>query len=72
MATGAEDALEKKVGTRPDVSCPDDLEAKVGAETTCTLTAGDDPTKYGVSVTVTSVDGETADFDVKVDDHPQS
>jgi hypothetical protein len=67
---GAEDALEEQIGARPDISCPEDLEAKVGAETRCTLTAGDDPTEYGVTVTVTSVDGDTVNFDVEVDGEP--
>src|SRR3954453_176912 len=67
VATGAEDALEKLVGTRPDVACPKDPEAKVGAPPRCTLTAGSDPTRYGVTVTVTSVQGAAARFDVEVD-----
>jgi hypothetical protein len=68
----AEDALEGQIGTRPDISCPDDLEAEVGAETRCVLTAGDDPTEYGVTVTVTSVDGDTVNFDIEVDSEPAS
>jgi hypothetical protein len=71
VATGAEDALEQQVGERPDISCPEDLPAEVGAETRCTLTAGGDPTEYGVTVTVTSVEGDTANFDVQVDEQPQ-
>ena len=71
VATGAEDALEEQVGQRPDISCPEDLPAEVGAETRCTLTAGDDPTEYGVTVTVTSVEDDTANFDVEVDEQPQ-
>ena len=71
VATAAEDALEEQVGTRPDIVCPEDLEAEVGAETRCTLTAGDDPTEYGVTVTVTAVDGGDAEFDVEVDGQPQ-
>ena len=71
VATKAEDALEEQVGSRPDITCPDDLEAKVGATTRCVLTAGDDPTEYGVQVTVTSVDGDDARFDVAVDEQPQ-
>jgi hypothetical protein len=67
---GAEDALEEQIGARPDISCPEDLEAEVGAETRCTLTAGDDPTEYGVTVTVTSVEDDTANFDVRVDEEP--
>ena len=70
VATSAEDALEDQVGVRPEVSCPEDLEAEVGAQTRCTLTAGDDPTEYGVTVTVTSVEDGTANFDVQVDDGP--
>jgi hypothetical protein len=71
VATGAEDALEEQVGARPDISCPDDIDAKVGAETRCTLTAGGDPTEYGVTVTVTSDEGDSATFDVEVDEEPQ-
>ena len=71
VATGAEDALEEQVGRRPDVTCPDDLEAKVGAETRCTLTAKGLEGEYGVTVTVTSVEGDTANFDVQVDSEPQ-
>jgi hypothetical protein len=71
VATGAEDALEETVGERPDITCPEDLPAEVGAETRCTLTAGGDPTEYGVTVTVTSVEGDTANFDVQVDAEPQ-
>lgn len=71
VATEAEAALEEQVGSRPDIVCPDDLEAEVGAETRCTLTAGDDPTEYGVTVTVTAVDGGQAQFDVEVDGQPQ-
>jgi hypothetical protein len=70
VAASAEDALEKQIGVRPSITCPDDVEKKVGAEARCTLTGGDDPTEYGVTVTVTSVDGEDASFDVQVDDQP--
>ena len=28
VADGAEDALEAEVGTRPEVSCPEDLDAR--------------------------------------------
>jgi hypothetical protein len=70
VARGAEDALEKEVGSRPDVHCPRDLEAKQGARTRCTLTAPGDTTEYGVTVTVTSVDGATPDLQVQVDEQP--
>jgi hypothetical protein len=72
VATKAEDALEEQVGVRPDISCPADLPAEVGASTRCTFTAGNDPTEYGVHVTVTSVDDEAVHFDVELDDRPES
>jgi hypothetical protein len=72
VATTAEDALEKQVGVRPTISCPEDLPAEVGASTRCTFTAGDDPTRYGVQVTVTSVDDQAVHVDVELDDRPES
>jgi hypothetical protein len=72
VATGAEDALEQQVGQRPDVTCPEDLAAEVGAETRCTLTAEGLEGEYGVTVKVTSVEGDTANFDVQVDSEPKS
>lgn len=48
----------------------DALEAQVGATIECTLTAGDDPTEYPVTVTVSSVDGDSANFDVEVGEEP--
>jgi hypothetical protein len=71
VATRAEDALEKQEGIRPDISCPEDLAEEVDAQTRCTWTAGDDPTEYGLTITVTAVDGEGAEFDVELDRQPQ-
>ncbi|WP_139978149.1 DUF4333 domain-containing protein [Nocardioides litoris] len=62
--------LEEQVGQAPDdVSCPDDLEAEEGATLECTLTAGED--ELGVTVTVDSVDGDTVNYGIVVDDQPQ-
>ena len=59
--------FEKQIGTPPeDVSCPEDLPAEKGAEMTCTLTT--DGTDYDVKVNVTSVEGDTANFDIEVVD----
>jgi hypothetical protein len=70
VATTAEDALEQEVGTRPDITCPEELAKEEGATTRCTLTGGDDPVEYGVTVTVTSTtDGDTR-IGVEVDDEP--
>lgn len=70
VATEAENALEGQVGFRPDIVCPEDVDAEEGASTRCVLTAAGDPTEYGVTVTVTGVDGGTATFDVQVDEEP--
>jgi uncharacterized protein DUF4333 len=50
-----------------EVSCPD-LPATVGASQRCTLKAGADT--YGVTVTVTSVQGTDVKFDIQVDRTP--
>jgi predicted secreted protein len=61
--------LAKQVGKAPDsVTCPDNLDAKVGADLDCSLT--DQGANYGVHVTVSSVDGDNVNFDIKVADHP--
>ena len=69
VATAAEDALEEQVGTRPDITCPEALDKRKGASTRCTLTGGDDPVEYGVTVTVTRADDPTR-IGVQVDDEP--
>jgi hypothetical protein len=50
------------------VSCPD-LAAKVGATQRCSLVSGTET--YGVTVTVTSVQGTDVKFDIQVDQQPQ-
>ena len=50
-----------------EVSCPD-LPATVGASERCTLKAGGDT--YGVTVTVTGVQGTDVKFDIQVDQTP--
>ncbi|MFF5370287.1 DUF4333 domain-containing protein [Streptomyces sp. NPDC013187] len=52
---------------KPDVACPEGLAAKVGTTTRCTLTAGDGDT-LGVTVKVTSVEGDQINFDFQVDE----
>ncbi|MDO9456499.1 DUF4333 domain-containing protein [Nocardioides sp.] len=55
------------VGEDPDdVSCPDDIDAEKGATGTCTVTAGD--TEYVVDVKVESIDGDTVNFSLEVED----
>ncbi|NEB06190.1 DUF4333 domain-containing protein [Streptomyces sp. SID13726] len=52
---------------KPDMSCPQDIVGKVGNETRCELTAGDGST-LGVTVTVSSVDGDRINFDFEADE----
>ncbi|MFB6671793.1 DUF4333 domain-containing protein [Streptomyces sp. NPDC056390] len=54
---------------KPDVTCPEDLVGKVGNTARCTLTASDGST-LGVTVKVSSVDGDNVNFDIKADETP--
>jgi hypothetical protein len=50
-------------GNKPDsVSCPNALNATVGAKIDCNMKINGKT--YGVNVTVTSIDGDTAKFDM--------
>ncbi|MEZ5141154.1 MAG: DUF4333 domain-containing protein [Acidimicrobiales bacterium] len=61
--------LAEQVGRAPDsVSCPGSFEATVGNTMRCVLTDGS--TRYGVTLTIDSVDGSNAKWSVKVDDAP--
>ena len=69
LQTEVQSQLSKTVGKQaPPITCPGDLDAKVDASTTCTLT--DSGSTYDVAVKVTSVDGGTAKFDIQVADQP--
>lgn len=67
--TVAERLAAKMNQPKPDMACPEDLEGKKGTTTRCTLTASDGST-LGVTVTVTSVDGDNIKFDIQADDTP--
>ncbi|AWL41390.1 MULTISPECIES: DUF4333 domain-containing protein [Streptomyces] len=68
LATTVAEKLADTTGRpTPDITCPEDLRGKVGTATRCTLTA-DDGSTLGVSVTVTSVEGDQINFDIKADD----
>ncbi len=50
-------------GNKPSsVTCPNDLDAKVGAQVNCTMKVKDQT--YGVNVTVTSINGSDVKFDM--------
>lgn len=64
------DVLEDETGQRPDdVTCPEDLDAEVGATMRCELTDGE--ATYGVTIDVTEVEDGVATFDIQVDSEPQ-
>ena len=56
--------IESRFGVAADVACPGDLDAEVDATTECTATDPDTGEESALRITVTSVDGETATFDI--------
>jgi hypothetical protein len=70
VAAAVADAVQPRLGARPDVSCPHDVPAEVGARTRCTLTGAGLDGRYGVTVTVATVENGRARFDVAVDTEP--
>jgi Domain of unknown function (DUF4333) len=57
--------IESQFGVAADVSCPGDLEAEVDASTDCTATDPDSGEEIALQITVTSVEGDTANFDIE-------
>ena len=66
VATQAEDALELETGTRPDVTCPEDLAGEVNAAIRCDLAVEGDDTVVGVNVVVTDIVDNTAQLSIEV------
>jgi hypothetical protein len=63
VAKQISEKMTDNAGNKPDtVSCPDDLKPAVGATLVCEMTVKG--SKYDVNVTVTSIDGDTAKFDM--------
>ncbi len=56
--------LESQFGVAADVSCPGDLDAEVDASTECTATDPDSGEEIALQITVTSVEGDMANFDI--------
>jgi hypothetical protein len=56
--------LESRFGVAADVACPGDLDAEVDATTECTATDPDTGEDIRLRITVTSVEGDTANFDI--------
>lgn len=57
--------LADQLGQVDNVDCPDDLSGEVGATLECSMTA--DGVNRTMTVTVTSVEGETVNYDIEVD-----
>ncbi len=53
-------------GSAPDVACPSDLPAENGATIRCRVAV--EGTSYGVTVTVTGTTGDSAQYDLQVDE----
>jgi hypothetical protein len=65
LETQVSGTLESQFGVAADVSCPGDLDAEVDATTECTAIDPDTGEKIGLRITVTSVEGDTADFAIE-------
>lgn len=62
--------LEEEAGIAAEsVDCPDALDADLDASVECTLTAPGGE-EYGVTATITSVDGDQVEYDIEVDETP--
>jgi hypothetical protein len=69
VAQQVSDQLAQQVGFAPEsVTCPGPLEGIVGTEMRCVLI--DSGENYGVTVTVTKIEGTNVNFNIKVDDEP--
>jgi hypothetical protein len=65
LETQAASALEAQVGFRPDVDCPEDIPAEVDATTECVATEPESGEELRIRITVTSVEGDQAEFTVE-------
>jgi uncharacterized protein DUF4333 len=57
--------IESQFGVAPEVSCPGDLDAEVDATTECTASDPGSGEELTLRITVTSVEGKTAEFDIE-------
>jgi hypothetical protein len=65
------DSLERAIGKRPDaIECPSGIAAEVSKSIRCVLTGGQD--RFGLTATVTAVDGDNVSLDVQVDNAPMN
>ena len=70
VETGSMEALSKKVGQpSPQITCPDDMKAKVGEKMICSMPINSKT--YDVTITVTSLDDTIGHYDVEVATAPR-
>lgn len=62
----AQRLVQANGGSAPQVACPSDLAAKVGATIRCRV--GVASTSYGITVTVTGTQGGSAQYELRVDE----
>jgi len=66
----AQAGLTRAVGQpAPPAKCPEALKAEKGATTRCTMDFPGDQ-RLGITVRVTSVDGDRVNFDIRADEKP--
>lgn len=58
-------ALESEIGVLPEVRCEEDLAAEVDATTDCVAVAPGSDEEVPIRITVTSVEGDQAEFEVE-------
>lgn len=68
VETSIETELGKTVPNIGEVTCPGDLDAEVGKTLTCEFVVDGQPT--GAVATVTSIEGSTANYDIKTEARP--
>lgn len=71
-ASVATQLAEETDQPEPNIDCPGDLDAEVGATMECDLTVDGDDAVYPVTVEVTSVEDGTANYSVEVGEAPSS
>ena len=71
VETGSMEALSKKVGQQsPQITCPNDMKAKVGEKMICSMPIN--AKTYDVAISVTSVgDNNIGNYDVEVASTPR-
>lgn len=62
--------LTEVFGATPEVECPGDLEARVGAEMTCRVTPAQHPGVYEAYLRVTDVTGDEPNYQIEMSAEP--